>query len=391
MEKSITINQTEVMVKEYNGQRVVTLKDIDNCHGRLNGTARKRFNDNKRHFIEGTDYFIAELTTNEIRTQFGVSKNAGKTLTLITKSGYLMLVKSLTDDFARRVPNMLVERYFRVEDTKSKAEPSSDRLPVKSEQLSSIKPLEINYNGEHPTVLGRDLHKALGVKEKYTEWFKRMCSYGFENNTDYILVSEKAETNNPKNPYTTITNHQLTIPMAKEICMLQRSEQGKKFRQYFISVEEKWNSPEAIMARALQFAKKQFEEIKGINAQLEEKVAIQGQQMAELKPKVAYYDLVLNCKDLMSISSIAKDYGKSAIWLNDYLHDKGIQFKQGNKIWLLYQKYADKGYTGTKTHITTGADGEAHTKVHTYWTQKGRLFIYELLKNDGILPLIEQW
>lgn len=249
--------------------------------------------------------------------------------------------------------------------------------------------ININYNSEQPTVLGRDLHEALGVKEKYTEWFKRMCGYGFENNTDYILLSEKTETNNPKNPYTTITNHELTINMAKEICMLQRSEQGRKFRQYFISVEEQWNSPEAIMARALQFAKKQLEEIKVRNAQLTEKIAVQVQQIAELQPKASYYDLVLNCKDLLSISEIAKDYGKSAKWLNSYLHDVGVQYKQGNRVWLLYQKYADKGYTSTKTHTVNGTDGEPHTKVHTYWTQKGRLFIYDLLKCNGILPLIE--
>ena len=73
-----------------------------------------------------------------------------------------------------------------------------------------------------------------------------------------------------------------------------------------------------------------------------------------------------------------------------YLQQKGIQFKQGGKIWLLYQKYAEKGYTNTKTHSYPGSDGNNHTKVHTYWTQRGRLFIYDLLKADGILPLVEQ-
>ena len=123
--------------------------------------------------------------------------------------------------------------------------------------------------------------------------------------------------------------------------------------------------------------------------QLETTVKVQEQQIAELKPKASYYDIVLNCKDLVSTSVIAKDYGKSAVWLNGYLHDKGIQYKQG-KIWLLYQDYASQGYTGTKTCTLTGTDGLIHTKVHTYWTQKGRLFIYDLLKHDGIYPLIEQ-
>lgn len=118
---------------------------------------------------------------------------------------------------------------------------------------------------------------------------------------------------------------------------------------------------------------------------LETTVAVQEQQIAELQPKASYYDVVLQCKDLIATSIIAKDYGKSAKWLNSYLHDKGVQFKQGG-IWLLYQKYAENGYTSTKTCTPAGCE---HAKVHTYWTQKGRLFIYGLLKADGILPLIE--
>ncbi len=121
---------------------------------------------------------------------------------------------------------------------------------------------------------------------------------------------------------------------------------------------------------------------------LETTVAVQVQQIQELTPKACYYDVVLNCPDLLSTSAIAKDYGKSAKWLNRYLHDKGVQFKQSG-IWLLYQKYAEKGYTSTKTHNVNGSDGKQHTKVHTYWTQKGRLFIYDLLRADGVLPIAE--
>lgn len=117
--------------------------------------------------------------------------------------------------------------------------------------------------------------------------------------------------------------------------------------------------------------------------------SVQSQQIAELQPKASYYDVVLNCKDLMSIGKIAKDFGKSAVWLNKWLHEKGVQYKQGD-IWLLYQKYAEKGYTSTKTQSYPGNDGEVHSKVHTYWTQKGRLFLYSLLKENGFLPVIEQ-
>ncbi|MBH1939852.1 phage antirepressor KilAC domain-containing protein [Mobilitalea sibirica] len=124
------------------------------------------------------------------------------------------------------------------------------------------------------------------------------------------------------------------------------------------------------------------------NKALTAAVAVQQQQIAEMKPKATYYDVVLKCKDAVNISVIAKDYGWSGIRMNEYLHDKGIQFKQSDT-WLLYQKHADKGYTRTNTHVYEDSNGFEHTKVHTKWTQKGRLFIYEQLKADGIYPQIE--
>ena len=243
--------------------------------------------------------------------------------------------------------------------------------------------IRINYDSERPTVNGRDLHDALQVKTAYKDWFPRMCEYGFFEGTDFCSFLSESSGGRPA------VNHQLTIDMAKQLCMIQRTEIGRKFRQYFIQVEEAWNSPEAVMARALQFANHQLALLTHQNMELTDTIAVQNQQILEMKPKVSYYDVVLNCKDLISTSAIAKDYGKSAIWMNRYLHEKGVQFKQGD-IWLLYQKYAQKGYTSTKTHSYPGTDGETHTKVHTYWTQKGRLFIYELMKSDGMMPLIEQ-
>jgi anti-repressor protein len=243
--------------------------------------------------------------------------------------------------------------------------------------------IRINYDSERPTVNGRDLHDALQVKTAYKDWFPRMCEYGFFEGTDFCSFLSESSGGRPA------VNHQLTIDMAKQLCMIQRTDIGRKFRHYFIQVEEAWNSPEAVMARALQFANQQLALLKHQNMELTDTIAVQNQQILEMKPKVSYYDVVLNCKDLISTSAIAKDYGKSAIWMNRYLHEKGVQFKQGD-IWLLYQKYAQKGYTSTKTHSYPGTDGETHTKVHTYWTQKGRLFIYELMKSDGMMPLIEQ-
>ena len=111
-------------------------------------------------------------------------------------------------------------------------------------------------------------------------------------------------------------------------------------------------------------------------------------QLAEAKPKIDYCDLILQCPDLVPTSQIAKDYGYSAKKFNKLLHNLGVQFKQGG-VWLLYQKYAAQGWSQTKTHKYMGADGEVHCKVHTYWTQKGRVGLYHLLKILGYIPMIE--
>ena len=236
--------------------------------------------------------------------------------------------------------------------------------------------IKVNYDNDRPTVLARELHEFLEVKTAYKDWFPRMCEYGFLEGTDFCSFLSESTGGRPAQ------DAQLTIEMAKEICMLQRNEKGKQARQYFIQLEKDWNSPEKVMARALKIADKKIMLLQDENAQ-------QKQIIAELNPKASYYDVVLQTKDAISTSQIAKDYGKSAKWLNDLLHTLSVQFKQGG-VWLLYDKYADKGYTRSRTHTYSGDDGMQHSKLHTYWTQKGRLFIYESLKSHGILPLVEQ-
>lgn len=125
-------------------------------------------------------------------------------------------------------------------------------------------------------------------------------------------------------------------------------------------------------------------------AALQTTVAVQTQQIAEMKPKVGYYDIVLRSPSLVKTSVIAKDYGMGAPTFNRLLKKLGIQYKQGD-IWLLYAKYQDKGYTSTETyHYTNEKTGEPGTQCWTKWTQKGRLFLYETLKAEGILPTIEK-
>lgn len=107
------IQGTAIQIKEYQGKRVVTFKDIDTVHKRREGTASRNFNQNRNRFIEDVDFFKIKITDNEIRSQFGISPNAGGTVMLITETGYLMLVKSFTDELAWKVQRELVDSYFR--------------------------------------------------------------------------------------------------------------------------------------------------------------------------------------------------------------------------------------------------------------------------------------
>ena len=239
--------------------------------------------------------------------------------------------------------------------------------------------IRINFDSDRPTVSGRDLHAALEVKTAYKDWFPRMCDYGFEEGTDFCSFLSESTGGRPA------TDHQLTIAMAKELCMIQHSDAGRKFRQYFIKVEEAWDSPEAVMARALQFANNQLSLVKKQNLELLETVAVQNQQIAEMQPKAIYYDLILPNNSSVPITPIAKDYGMSGRKFNELLHELGVQYKF-RKTWLLYQHYAECGYTQSCTY----AIDESRSVMHTYWTQKGRLFLYDLLKSEGILPVIEQ-
>lgn len=129
----------------------------------------------------------------------------------------------------------------------------------------------------------------------------------------------------------------------------------------------------------------QLKEERERRKQLETITLVQKQQIAELQPKASYYDLILQNKNTVPITQIAKDYGMSGRKFNELLHKLGVQYKF-RKTWLLYQEYAECGYTQSRTY----AIDESRSVMHTYWTQKGRLFLYDLLKSEGIYPLIEQ-
>ena len=238
--------------------------------------------------------------------------------------------------------------------------------------------ITINYENETPTVSGRELHEALGVNTKYADWFPRMCEYGFAENKDYLLVSQICDTNNPKNPTTERNDHALTIPMAKELCMLQRSNKGKAFREYFIKCEEAWNSPEKIMERALQIARQRsIAAEQKIFALSTEKQQLQTQ--AEInKPKVTFADSVTASDNSILIRELAKylkqngiDTGEKRLY--EWLRRNGYLIRGGSDYNLPTQKSMDLGLFEINRIVINTAKGtknRATAKV----TGKGQLY-----------------
>ena len=159
--------------------------------------------------------------------------------------------------------------------------------------------IKINYDSDRPTVLGRDLPEALEIGTEYAKWFERMTDYGFSENIDYSPILTNRSDGKAGKPK---TDHQLTLEMAKEICMIQRSEKGKQCRQYFIAVEEQFNNPQAIMARALRVAD---EELKRLHITVSQ-LTVDNQVM---KPKADYFDALVDRNLLTNFRETAQQLG----------------------------------------------------------------------------------
>lgn len=223
--------------------------------------------------------------------------------------------------------------------------------------------IKIHYdNTDRPTVSGRELWEALEVETPYTQWFKRMSEYGFSENVDFALVSQKCETNNPKNPYTTKTDHQITIPMAKELCMLQRTDKGKQMRQYFIAVEEQWNSPDAIMARALQLSNAKLKQLQVTVSEL----TVENQIM---KPKAEYFDDLVDRNLLTGIRETAKEFQIKQKDFVAFLMAKKYLYRDKKGKLMPYAKPLQDGLFELKE---TKNDATAWSGSQTMITPKGR-------------------
>ena len=226
--------------------------------------------------------------------------------------------------------------------------------------------LRIDYtNVDRPTVLGRDLHEALEVQTAYKDWFPRMCEYGFEEGKDFSSILSKSTGGRPQQ------NHQLTISMAKELCMLQRTQKGKECREYFIKVEEAWHKPEIVLSRALIMANNSLQELRSNNAQLLAENAV-------MKPKAEFADRVANTDGLLSMSNFAKviqdehiNMGRNKLF--EWLRNQG--YLRGNNE--PYQQYVNQGLFRVRETMHNGG-----LRTQTYVTGKGQLYLVEKLKAE---------
>ena len=231
--------------------------------------------------------------------------------------------------------------------------------------------IELNDNQE-PIVGGRELHEALGIETRYSDWFKRMCEYGFVENQDYVLVTQKRVTNNPRNPYTEVINHAIKLDMAKEIAMIQRNEKGKEVRHYFIQVEKEYNSPERIMARALRVAN---EELKKLTVDVN-KLQL---EIKEQKPKVIFADAVDTSRTSILIGDLAKliqqngfNIGQNRLF--EWLRDNNYLIKSGERRNMPTQKSMELGLFEVKERSVINPNGSNRLTRTTKVTGKGQIY-----------------
>ena len=226
---------------------------------------------------------------------------------------------------------------------------------------------------------GRELHKFLEIKTPYTQWFERMCEYGFNENTDFILVSQKSESSNITG-VKVLQDHLMTLNMAKEISMLQRNEKGKEARTYFIKCEEAWNSPEMILARANQIQSRMIEDYT-------KKIEVLENKIQEDKPKVEFYNDVTDSKHTCDMQTVAKVLNFKGVGRNtlfEILRNENI-LQTDNKP---YQKFVDAGWFRLiETKYNDEMSGELRIYFKTVVFQKGIEKISNILKELGYSKL----
>lgn len=229
--------------------------------------------------------------------------------------------------------------------------------------------IPINYNGEEPTVSARDLHAGLEIKSNFTTWFDRMCEYGFTE-LDYKKCFPNLESgcNGGQN----MIDYQISVDMAKQICMIQRSEKGRQYRQYFLDLEKAWNTPEQVFARALKMADRTIAKLKDTNKSLTEKIEAD-------RPKTIFADAVSASHTSILIGDLAKlicqnGYQIGQKRLFQWMRDNGYLMVSGSSRNMPKQKYVEQGLFEIKESNVQNPDGSVRITRTTKVSGKGQLY-----------------
>ena len=237
--------------------------------------------------------------------------------------------------------------------------------------------IKITYNNDRPAVSARDLHDFLEVGARYNDWFPRMCEYGFAEGDDFNLLKiERVQNEGGRMVTRTVDDAVLTIDMAKELCMIQRNEKGKQARQYFLQIEKDWNSPEKVMARALQIAGDKLK-------RLENKVEADA-------PKVLFADAVSASKTSILVGELAKLLKQNGVDIGQHrlfrwMRENGYLIRRnGTDFNMPTQKSMDLGLFTVKETAITHSDGTVTVSKTTKVTGKGQqYFIQKFLGEEG--------
>ena len=236
--------------------------------------------------------------------------------------------------------------------------------------------LTINYETEQPTVSARELHEGLEINTRFNDWFSRMTEYGFENGKDfYSKMSKTSETGGRP-----AVDYQISIDMAKQICMIQRNEKGRQYRQYFLDLEKAWNTPEQIFARALKMADQQIEKLKASNASLVEDVQ-------RMRPKEVFADAVSVSNTCILIGELAKilkqngvDIGQNRLftWMRE---NRFLISRKGTDYNMPTQRSMEAGLFEIKERTINNPDGSVRITKTVLVTGKGQqYFVNKFLK-----------
>jgi len=240
--------------------------------------------------------------------------------------------------------------------------------------------ITINYDTDNPTVSARNLHEALEVGAHFKDWFPRMCEYGFEEKRDYTPLNFE----HPQNKQL-IKDYLMSVDMAKEICMLQRTEKGKQCRTYFIDLEKAWNTPEQIMARAMKIADRQIASLREVNTKLLIK-------QEEDKPKVIFANAVSVSDKTILIGELAKIIKQNGVDIGEkrlfaWLRDNGYLIKrQGTDYNAPTQRSMELELFTVKETAISHSDGHVTVSKTTKVTGKGQqYFINKFLSNRPLI------